>query len=124
MHVIKLQLPSYAADLIRRKTPQQVFDDMVKNNGIPFQEMTTFGMVLTPIINNETGAEHAYVIYWHNGQASVHRYTSGDEFLPLVGVEEWGKDHPNYEEALEIYYRLFRATHVKEILWKSKYGWD
>ena len=111
MEVIKLQIPSYAADLICRKTPQQAFDGMIENNGVPYQEMCTFGMVITPIINNETGAEHAYVIYWQNRQASVHRYTPGDEFLPLVGIEEWGGDHPpNCEEALEIFYSLFPAT--------------
>lgn len=114
MTVIKLQLPSYAADLICRKTPQEAFDGMMGNNGLPFREMVAFGMVITPIINDETGAEWAHVVYWENGQVSVTRFIPGDEFMPLVGIEEWhGETYPDYDEALKIFYR-FEAEFLEE----------
>lgn len=90
MSIIKLKLPGYALDLMSQKTREQVFDDMKKNGGLPFEEMVTFGYVITPIINSET---EAYVIQWHNGLVSVNRYTPGNSFLTLVGITGgyWGK---------------------------------
>ncbi len=110
MSVIKLKLPAYAADLIAKTTPQAVYDDMIANNGLPFSEMVTFGHVISPIINNETGAEEAYVVHWHNEQVSVTLYNPGDEFLPLVGVTDWGNQPPTCREALDIFYSHVSVT--------------
>ncbi len=109
MNVIRLILPSYAINLMREKTCQQAFDDMLKNNGLPFQEMVTFGGVITPIVSNEYGETH-HVVHWFNGQVSVTEYTPGNEFLKLVGVETWGAQFPTKDEALEIFYRHVKVT--------------
>ena len=102
---IRMSIPGNIADLIVAKTMQQSYDDMVKNNGLPFIEAMTFGMVITPIINSDSQPV-AYVIYWHNKMVSVTRRVAGKEFMPLVSVENWhGSKPPVPDEALDIYHR-------------------
>ena len=110
MTTIRLTLPAYAINLMREKTCQEAYDGMLENNGLPFQEMVTFGWVITPIVTNESGAETHHVVYWFNGQVSVTEYTPGNEFLKLIGVETWGVEFPTKDEALEIFYRHVKVT--------------
>jgi len=111
MSVIKLQLPSEAANLICSQTIGGTYEKMVENSGLTLMEMMTFGMVITPIVETETGAEHHHVTYWQNGMVSVTEYTPGEDFMPLVGLEYWGKSSPNCDECLDIFFR-----HVPEAL--------
>ena len=109
---IPLRIPQFAVDLILRKTPQACFDDMMTNGGVPFQEMVTFGHVITPIVDNDTGAEVAYVVHWHNGQVSVNSHEEPENnFLRTVGIDKnWGRIPPSTDEALEIFYRYVPQT--------------
>ncbi len=102
--IITLGIPGNVVDLICSQTIGGTYEKMVKNKGLKILEMMTFGMVITPIVENETGAETHHVTYWENGMVSVTEYTPGEDFVSLVGLEHWGKLPPNLEEALEIFF--------------------
>lgn len=103
--MITVQIPRNIADLICSQTIDGTYEKMIENRGLNNLEMMTFGMVITPIVENETGKTHHHVTYWKNGIVSVTKCSPGEDFMPLEGVENWGKLPPNRDEALEIYFR-------------------
>jgi len=96
-------IPQKALLLMADKTPVDVFDDMIQQNGLPKLQALTFGIVITPIIFNATGEIVGYVIFWHNNFCSVH--TLKDDWLTLLGMEI--HEIPTRDEATALFEKYY-----------------
>lgn len=106
--MIRLKIPTFAVELMTTTTPTAVFEEMVKNNGLTFQKMVTFGGVIWPINNVEEEAVAGYVIYWPpQQQISVCLHHPGQDFLSLAGLEPGNKPQTP-DEAVEIFNRYYQ----------------
>lgn len=57
-----IKLPKQAFQLVISKTVSDTFDGLIESGSLPLMELLTFGGVITPIINSETGQPHVYRI--------------------------------------------------------------
>jgi len=106
---LALNIPNYAINLMRNFSNQEVFDEMIKNNGITAQKLFTFGYVNTPIVNNNTGNEIAYVTYWVNKKVTLNVRLNEDDknHLTLIEVLDPIETSPTKRQSLEIYLKHF-----------------
>lgn len=88
-HHIVMQIPKQALELMERKSPATVYQELITNGRLTLMELLTFGMYNTSIYATPAHEELiAYVTYWE-GQHVTCVAVDGDE-CRLLGVEASG----------------------------------
>ena len=112
MTEIKLRIPLRAAELIAihgTKNTAPVYYRFLRDLSLSIDELLTFGMLITPIKNNETEAIVGHVTYWEIGRVTVSNIDGRTS--SLVKVIYWMKQRcPTPDECVQMYVEANNAA--------------
>ena len=83
---ITLKIPANAVSRMMKTTKEEVFLSLKENGRALKIDVLTFGMVMTPIHNNQTGEDVGLVAFFENG-FSVALLLEGEDTV-LLGMEK------------------------------------